>query len=125
MKNKMILVTGGAGYIGSHTCIELLQAGFDVLVVDNFSNSCIESLNRVNEITQKNVQFIEGDIRDKALMADVFSQYKIDAVIHFAGLKAVGESCSLPMDYYDNDEWDLEKMRSDLKILLEKERFGR
>jgi UDP-glucose 4-epimerase len=103
MKNKMILVTGGAGYIGSHTCIELLQAGFDVLVVDNFSNSCIESLNRVNEITQKNVQFIEGDIRDKALMADVFSQYKIDAVIHFAGLKAVGESCSLPMDYYDNN----------------------
>jgi len=99
----MILVTGGAGYIGSHTCIELLQAGFDVLVVDNFSNSCIESLNRVNEITQKNVQFIEGDIRDKALMADVFSQYKIDAVIHFAGLKAVGESCSLPMDYYDNN----------------------
>lgn len=103
MKNKMILVTGGAGYIGSHTCIELLQAGFDVLVVDNFSNSCIESLNRVNEIAQKNVQFIEGDIRDKALMTDVFSQYSIDAVIHFAGLKAVGESCSLPMDYYDNN----------------------
>lgn len=103
MKNKMILVTGGAGYIGSHTCIELLQANFDVLVVDNFSNSCIESLNRVNEITQKNVQFIEGDIRDKELMADVFSRYDIDAVIHFAGLKAVGESCSLPMDYYDNN----------------------
>lgn len=103
MKTPLILVTGGAGYIGSHTCIELMQAGFEVLVIDNFSNSCIEAINRVNEITQRKITFIEGDVRDKSLMKHIFEIYDISAVVHFAGLKAVGESCSLPLDYYDNN----------------------
>lgn len=98
-----ILVTGGAGYIGSHTCVELLNAGFDVLVLDNFSNSKQTSLQRVEEITGKNVQFKEGDVRDKSMLRVLFSEEKIDAVIHFAGLKAVGESVKLPLKYYDNN----------------------
>lgn len=99
----MILVTGGAGYIGSHTCIELLQAGYEVVVIDNLTNSCTESLNRVYEITNKKLIFIEGDVRNKDLVGDMFEQYDIDAVVHFAGLKSVGESCSSPLDYYDNN----------------------
>jgi UDP-glucose 4-epimerase len=98
-----ILVTGGAGYIGSHTCIELLQAGFNVLVVDNLANSNKESLKRIEEITGKAVIFIKGDVRDTELMNGVFQQYHINATIHFAGLKAVGQSCAMPLEYYDNN----------------------
>jgi UDP-glucose 4-epimerase len=99
----MILVTGGAGYIGSHTCIELIQSGFDVLVLDNLSNSSPESLKRVEQITGKPITFIRGDVRDKALMKQLFDDHAISSVIHFAGLKAVGESVSMPLEYYDNN----------------------
>ncbi|MCH5154564.1 MAG: UDP-glucose 4-epimerase GalE [Clostridiales bacterium] len=98
-----ILVTGGAGYIGSHTCVELLEDGLDVVVVDNFCNSTSESIKRVQKITGKSVRLYEGDVRDKALMNKIFEQNKIDSVIHFAGLKAVGESCAKPIEYYDNN----------------------
>ena len=98
-----ILVTGGAGYIGSHTCIELIKAGYDVVVVDNFYNSKKESLKRVAELSGKSFAFYECDIRDKKGLDLVFKQNKIDAVIHFAGLKAVGESCQKPLEYYDNN----------------------
>ncbi len=98
-----ILVTGGAGYIGSHTCIELMKAGYDIVVVDNFYNSKKESLKRVAELSGKEFAFYECDIRDKKGMDHVFKQEKIDAVIHFAGLKAVGESCIKPIEYYDNN----------------------
>jgi UDP-glucose 4-epimerase len=96
-----ILVTGGAGYIGSHTCVELLQAGFDVVVFDNLCNSHQESLNRVRSITGKSVEFCLGDVRNRDDLRPVFSAHKIDAVIHFAGLKAVGESAQIPLRYYD------------------------
>ena len=99
----MILVTGGAGYIGSHTCIELLQNNFDVLVIDNLMNSSLEALRRVEKITGKKVTFIEGDVRNASLMKQIFSDHKIEAAIHFAGLKAVGESCEMPLKYYDNN----------------------
>jgi len=99
----MILVTGGAGYIGSHTCIELLNSGYDVLVVDNLDNSSEESLKRVEELCGKKPAFIKGDVRDAALMAQIFEQNKIEATIHFAGLKAVGESCEMPLEYYNNN----------------------
>ncbi|MBQ8503143.1 MAG: UDP-glucose 4-epimerase GalE [Clostridia bacterium] len=98
-----ILVTGGAGYIGSHTCIELLNAGYDIVVVDNFYNSKREALNRIAELSGKSFAFYECDIRDKAGLDKVFKTEKIDAVIHFAGLKAVGESCQKPIEYYDNN----------------------
>jgi UDP-glucose 4-epimerase len=98
-----ILVTGGAGYIGSHTNVELLEAGHEVVVVDNLCNSYRESLNRVKQITGKDVRFIKGDIRDAALLETIFKQHNIDAVIHFAGLKAVGESTEIPLDYYQNN----------------------
>lgn len=98
-----VLVTGGAGYIGSHTCIELLTAGHDVIVVDNLSNSHFESLKRVQEITGRELVFHQADIRDFAALESIFSQNKIDAVIHFAGLKAVGESVSKPSLYYQNN----------------------
>lgn len=100
---KKILVTGGAGYIGSHTCVELLDAGFDVTILDNFCNSKMDSVNRVQKITNKQVNLIEGDVRDKACLRAIFSQNTIDAVIHFAGLKAVGESVANPLLYYDNN----------------------
>jgi UDP-glucose 4-epimerase len=102
-KRSTILVTGGAGYIGSHTCIELLQADFNVVVVDNLINSSEESLKRVEEITGKAFIFIKGDVRDTQLINTLFQQHSIDAVIHFAGLKAVGESCTMPLEYYDNN----------------------
>ncbi|ACR14571.1 UDP-glucose 4-epimerase [Teredinibacter turnerae T7901] len=95
-----ILVTGGAGYIGTHTCIELLSAGYEVVVVDNLCNSKREALNRVEEVSGKKVTFIQGDVTDKAVLRDIFSEYSIDAVIHFAGLKAVGESTQIPLRYY-------------------------
>jgi len=101
---RTILVTGGAGYIGSHTCVELLGAGFQVVVVDNFSNSSPESLRRVAEITgQPEIAVYEGDIRDPALLDRVFREHAIYSVIHFAGLKAVGESVEKPLAYYDNN----------------------
>lgn len=100
---RSVLVTGGAGYIGSHTCVELLNSGYDVVVIDNFINSSAESLNRVKAITGKKVSLYEGDVRDKALLDKIFAEHKIDWVIHFAGLKAVGESCAKPVEYYDNN----------------------
>ena len=98
-----VLVTGGAGYIGSHTCVEMLDAGYDVVVVDNLDNSSKESLNRVEKITGKKVKFYENDVRDKQGLRKIFSENKIEAVIHFAGLKAVGESVKKPMMYYSNN----------------------
>ncbi|WP_062237248.1 UDP-glucose 4-epimerase GalE [Fictibacillus sp. FJAT-27399] len=98
-----ILVTGGAGYIGSHTCVELLNAGYEVVVVDNLSNSHIESLNRVNEITNKSLVFEQVDLLDKIELERVFIEHDIEAVIHFAGLKAVGESVNKPLYYYQNN----------------------
>ncbi|RUO76969.1 UDP-glucose 4-epimerase GalE [Idiomarina seosinensis] len=100
---KSILVTGGAGYIGSHTVVQLLEANYSVVVLDNLSNSSRESLKRVEKITGKQVIFIEGDILNKACLREVFSQYSIDSVIHFAGLKAVGESVEQPLSYYQNN----------------------
>ena len=98
-----ILVTGGAGYIGSHACVELLNAGYEVVVVDNLYNSKEESLNRVQKITGKTLKFYECDIRDAEGLEKVFTENKIECVIHFAGLKAVGESCKIPLEYYDNN----------------------
>ena len=98
-----ILVTGGAGYIGSHTCVELLQAHHDVVVLDNLSNSSREALVRVEALAGKSLEFVEGDIRDSQTLDHVFKQFQIDAVIHFAGLKAVGESQQIPLTYFDNN----------------------
>ena len=98
-----ILVTGGAGYIGSHTCVELLESGYDVVVIDNLYNSNPESLKRVETITGMAVQFYEGDVRDEALLNKIFAENEIACVIHFAGLKAVGESVAKPWEYYDNN----------------------
>lgn len=102
MINK-ILVTGGAGYIGSHTCVELLNEGYDVVVLDNLSNSKEESLHRVEQLTNKKVTLIKADLREKQQTIDVLTQVQPDAVIHFAGLKAVGESVSIPIEYYQNN----------------------
>jgi len=98
-----ILVTGGAGYIGSHTCLELLEAGYEVVVVDNLSNSKKEVLHRVEALTGKSIAFYELDLRDTERLSAVFRENKIEAVIHFAGLKAVGESVSMPLRYYGNN----------------------
>ena len=98
-----ILVTGGAGYIGSHTCVELLNAGYEVVVADNLSNSCKEALDRVEEITGKKVTFYEVDILDREGLCHIFETEKIESVIHFAGLKAVGESVAKPLEYYHNN----------------------
>lgn len=98
-----ILVTGGAGYIGSHTCIELLNAGHNVVVLDNLSNSSVESLARVQELTGQALTFVEGDIRHTQDLDLVFQNHQIDAVIHFAGLKAVGESQQIPLTYFDHN----------------------
>ena len=98
-----ILVTGGAGYIGSHTCVELLNSGYEVVVVDNLSNSCEESLKRVQEITGKTLKFYEADILDRHALIQIFETESIDSVIHFAGLKAVGESVEKPLEYYQNN----------------------
>ncbi|HIY18380.1 MAG TPA: UDP-glucose 4-epimerase GalE [Candidatus Blautia avistercoris] len=98
-----ILVTGGAGYIGSHTCVELLNAGYEVVIVDNLYNASPKAVERVQQITGKSVVFYEADIRDKEAMGNIFDQEKVDAVIHFAGLKAVGESVAKPMEYYENN----------------------
>ena len=98
-----VLVTGGAGYIGSHTCVELTEAGYTPIVIDNLSNSNPESLHRVAEITGKTVEFIEGDVRDESLLEKIFAAHDISCAIHFAGLKAVGESVAKPMEYYQNN----------------------
>lgn len=98
-----ILVTGGAGYIGSHTCIQLLSAGHDVVVLDNLSNSSVESLARVQALAAKKLDFVEGDILDHQILDQIFQHHSIDAVIHFAGLKAVGESQKEPLKYFENN----------------------
>ena len=99
-----ILVSGGAGYIGSHTCVELIQAGYDIVVVDNFVNSCPEAIHRVEQITGTTIPFVEADLCDAAAVEQIFNQYPdIDSVIHFAGLKAVGESVAKPLEYYTNN----------------------
>lgn len=99
-----ILVSGGAGYIGSHTCVELIQAGHDIVVVDNFVNSCPEAIHRVEQITGTTIPFVEADLCDAAAVEQIFKQYPdIDSVIHFAGLKAVGESVAKPLEYYTNN----------------------
>ena len=98
-----VLVTGGAGYIGSHTCVELLNEGYGVVVIDNLCNSNPKSLDRVREITGKSLKFYEGDVRDEALLRRIFAENEIGCVIHFAGLKAVGESVQIPWKYYDNN----------------------
>ncbi len=99
----MILVTGGAGYIGSHTCLELLTAGHDVVVLDNLSNASPRSLERVEKLTGKKAPLVEADLRDRAALERLFGAHRIDAVLHFAGLKAVGESVEQPLRYYDNN----------------------
>ena len=98
-----VLVTGGAGYIGSHTCLELLESGYGVVVIDNLCNSNPKSLERVQELTGKSLKFYEGDVRDEALLRKIFAENEIGSVIHFAGLKAVGESVTKPWEYYDNN----------------------
>ena len=101
--HKTVLVTGGAGYIGSHTCIKLLEAGYPILVLDNLSNSSTEALRRVEKITGASVPFVEGDINDAALLSQLFAEHDIGSVIHFAGFKAVGESVAQPLKYYSNN----------------------
>lgn len=100
---EIILVTGGAGYIGSHTCLELLNNDYEVVVLDNLSNSSVESLARVEKLAGKSLTFVQGDIRDEKILDTLFSQHAITAVIHFAGLKAVGESQQIPLIYFDNN----------------------
>jgi UDP-glucose 4-epimerase len=101
--NTAILVTGGTGFIGSHTCVALLEAGHDVLVLDNLSNSRASVMQRIGQVCGREPVFIEGDIRDKALLKNLFQKHTITAVIHFAGLKAVGESAEKPLEYYENN----------------------
>lgn len=103
LENRQILVTGGAGYIGSHTVVQLLDAGAQVIVLDNLCNSKREVINRIETITGRRPEFVVGDIRDRALLRSVFNNHNVDAVIHFAGLKAVGESEAEPLKYYDNN----------------------
>ncbi len=98
-----VLVTGGAGYIGSHTCVELLEQGMDVVVIDNLVNSSAKSLDRVEQITGKRLAFYQEDVRDRAALDRIFEKHDIGCAIHFAGLKAVGESVSMPLEYYDNN----------------------
>lgn len=103
MQLNQILVTGGAGYIGSHACLELLENGYDVIVVDNLCNSSIESIKRVEKLTGKRIIFIKADVQSKSGIEKIFNQNKVDAVMHFAGLKAVGESVTNPIKYYQNN----------------------
>ena len=98
-----VLITGGAGYIGSHTCVELLENGMDVVVVDNLVNSSPKSIDRIEQITGRHVDFYENDVRDRKALDRIFEEHKIDSVIHFAGLKAVGVSVRMPLEYYDNN----------------------
>src|SRR5665647_3738935 len=98
-----ILVSGGAGYIGSHTCVELLNADYEIIVFDNFINSKPEAIEKIEQITNKDFKFYEADLLDRSAMEHIFAENKIDAVIHFAGLKAVGESVEIPLRYYHNN----------------------
>ena len=98
-----VLVTGGAGYIGSHTSLELLNGGHDVVILDNLSNSSAEAVSRIEALSGKKTAFYQADVRDKETLRKIFQAHKIDWVIHFAGLKAVGESCAKPIEYYDNN----------------------
>lgn len=98
-----ILVTGGTGYIGSHTCVSLIESGYDIVIIDNLSNSKREVVDMIEKITSKKVTFYEGDVRDKDLLNKIFDEHKIDAIIHFAGYKAVGESVMKPLMYYRNN----------------------
>ena len=98
-----VLVTGGAGYIGSHTCVQLLEAGYEIVVLDNLCNSSAIALERVEQITGKTFPFIKGDIRDRECLDQLFNEFEVESVIHFAGLKAVGESCEQPLSYYENN----------------------
>ena len=98
-----VLVTGGMGYIGSHTCVELLQQGMEVVIVDNLVNSSAEAGRRIEQITGKSLTFYEADVRDRKKLDEIFEKHSIDCVIHFAGLKAVGESVEMPLEYYDNN----------------------
>lgn len=113
-----ILVTGGMGFIGSHTCVELLDAGYEVVIIDNLVNAKADVKEKIEEITGKTVKFYEEDVRDKEMLRKIFSENKIEAVIHFAGLKAVGESVRLPIKYYDNN------LISTLYLLEVMEEFG-
>lgn len=115
---KTVLVTGGAGYIGSHTALVLLEADFDVVVVDNLRNASAESLRRVERLTGKRIPFYETDVRDQEKLGQVFSAHAIDSVIHFAGLKAVGESVAQPLDYYENN------LNSTFSLLRCMEKYG-
>ena len=99
----MILLTGGLGYIGSHTAVELLDNGYEVVIIDNLSNSKIETKNKIEKISNKTITFYQGDVRDEKLLTQIFRNHKIDSVIHFAGYKAVGESTQKPLEYYDNN----------------------
>lgn len=112
----MILVTGGAGYIGSHTVLELLIQGYDLVVIDNLSNAYLDSLTRVQKLAGRKLEFINADIRDASLLRNVFRRFKIDGVIHFAGLKAVGDSVDDPVGYYDNNVGGTLKL---LEVMLE------
>ncbi|MGB3368819.1 MAG: UDP-glucose 4-epimerase GalE [Acidaminobacteraceae bacterium] len=103
MDKKKVLITGGAGYIGTHTCLELIASGYEIVVIDNFSNSKEEALKRVFDISGKKFDFYEGDVLDKEFLRDVFSKHNISSVIHFAGLKSVGESVEKPLMYYHNN----------------------
>ena len=98
-----VLVTGGMGYIGSHTCVELLQQGMEVVIVDNLVNSSAEAGRRIEQITGKSLTFYEADVRNREMLDEIFTKHSIDCVIHFAGLKAVGESVEMPLEYYDNN----------------------
>ncbi len=102
-ENQQILITGGSGYIGSHTVVQLLEAGARVVILDNLCNSKREVINRIEKITGRRPEFIVGDVRDRALLRVIFNKHRIDSVIHFAGLKAVGESVEKPLEYYDNN----------------------
>ncbi len=113
-----ILITGGAGYIGSHTCVEMISAGYDIVVIDNFSNSCAESIRRVEKITDKKIKFYEEDLCDKAALRTIFSENNIEAVIHFAGFKSIGESIEKPLMYYENN------LVSTISLVSVMEEFG-
>lgn len=113
-----VLLAGGAGYIGTHTCVELIEAGHSVVIADNYSNSCPEAISRVEEIAGKKIPHYEADVCDSAAVEKIFSENKIDAVIHFAGLKAVGESCEKPVVYYRNN------IDSTLTLLETMKKFG-
>ena len=118
MSKKTVLVTGGAGYIGSHTCVEMIDAGYDIVVIDNLDNSSEESLKRVEKITGKAIKFYKDDVRDKDALRKIFSENDIGSVIHFAGLKAVGESVKLPVKYCDNN------LESTISLIEVMEEYG-